>query len=81
MKPILVLDLPIYHEIVGECIGYVKASPGTETETLSDAMLKAEECKVDHDAYRRILDRYSPETLGKLYESEFREMIGSAGGE
>ena len=81
MKPILVLDLPIYHEIVGECIGYVKATPGTETETLSDAMLKAEECKVDQDAYRRILDRYSPETLGKLYESEFRKMLGSAGGE
>ncbi len=81
MKPVLVLDLPIYHEVAGECIGYVKASSGSETEAFSSAMLEAEHCKVDKNAYRQILEKYSPETLGELYESEFRKMIGSAGGE
>ena len=75
-KPILVLDLSIYHEVAGECIGYVKAAPGREAEAFCDAMLNADAVKVEEEAYRQVLERYAPETLGALFEQEFRALAG-----
>ena len=73
-KPVLVLDLSIYHEVAGECIGYVKAALGKEEEAFCDAMLSADSMKVEEESYRQVLERYLPETLGTLFEREFRAL-------
>ena len=78
-KPVLVLDLPIYHEIVGECIGYVTAPAGQEAEEFGCAMARLEEASVDRAAYEAVLRRYDPEVIGELFRKEFRKRLMERG--
>ena len=63
-KPILVADLNIYHEIVGDAIQYVelKGDLNKKIDQFAQAMLEMDD-NVDKAAYRGILEKYSGKTI------------------
>lgn len=63
-KPILVLDLNIYHEIVGDAVWYAKMpnDKDAQIESLANAML-AMSYDVDREKYADVLKRYSGKTV------------------
>ena len=80
-KPILVLDLPIYHEIVGESIGYVHFDPGEEAEAFCRAMENVDKLPVDRAAYERVINAYDPENIGILFRNEIKLAVNRCGKE
>lgn len=66
-KPVLVGDLPIYDEIVGDCINRfsLEGSEEEQIEHMSDAMLSYNKT-VDEAAYDEVVSRYEPERLAAI---------------
>lgn len=64
-KPIIVSDLSIFKEIVGECVNYFSLVGDWEaqSEHLSQVMQRYDE-SVDRKQYDEVLERYMPEQLG-----------------
>ncbi len=73
-KPIIVTELSIYHEIMGEGILYVQAgsSPETVSERLANVML-AEAFHADMALYSEIIDRYEGKALSETIYKRFAE--------
>ena len=73
-KPIIVSNLPIFDEIVGDCVNRfeLNTTEKGQIENLSDAMLDYNSM-VDSREYKKVLARYSPDKLG-LVVSEFIEI-------
>lgn len=81
-KPILVSNLDIFDEIVGDCINRfdLKCDEAQQIENLANAMIKYNPC-VDEDKYYKAVARYSPDVLGKtVMEFILKEVRGEAYG-
>lgn len=63
-KPILVADLNIYHEIVGDAIQYAKLSGdhNNQINSLAYAMLEMDS-SIDKEKYSNVLEKYSGRTI------------------
>lgn len=65
-KPILVSDLTIFKEIVGECICYFSLEGDRKTQIYNLAQALFEfDLTVDKAAYDEVLERYMPRKLGE----------------
>lgn len=65
-KPVITSDLSIFKEIAGECAQYfpLEGNRGTQIEHLSRKM--TDFCiDIDKKAYDEVMERYTPECLGK----------------
>ncbi len=69
-KPIIVGNLTIYDEIVGDCVNRFKMSDNFDVEALANAM-ENYDSNVDTAAYNRVLDSYAPEVLGEKLKKFF----------
>lgn len=69
-KPVIVGDLSIYDEIVGDCVNRFNISSEYTVEALSDAM-ENYNANVDVASYNRVLDSYAPEVLGEKLKKFF----------
>lgn len=68
-KPVIVSNLPIFDEIVGECINRfnIQAGQQEQVENLARAMLDYNS-EIDGEKYSEIVKKYLPEVLGnKVY--------------
>lgn len=67
-KPVIARQLPIFRELIGECICYFEINEDEEKEITEFAkwmhIAQKKDMPVDEDAYRATLDRYRAETLG-----------------
>ena len=77
-KPVLVSDLPIFHEIAGDAVRYCKLDTEEAVAQLADAMRQIEEDgkeSIPESLCEAVVGRYKKERLaGGL--KEFLEMIG-----
>ena len=64
-RPVLVSDLSIFREIVGNCINYFSLDGDVDEQAanLMKEMFEYEE-EVNADTYDQVLARYTPEVLG-----------------
>jgi len=74
-KPILVSDIPIFHEILGDTALYAPPDdPGEWTEHIKRYLHEPPTAtKLSRDARERALDRFSPEEIAKRYESAYAD--------
>ena len=67
-KPVIARQLPIFRELIGDCIYYFKMNEDEEKEISEFAGLmyiaQKKDMPVDEAAYRVMLDRYRADTLG-----------------
>lgn len=67
-KPVIARQLPIFRELIGDCICYFKINEDEEKEISEFAGLmhiaQKKDMPVDEAAYRATLDRYRADTLG-----------------
>lgn len=65
-KPIIVSDLPIFGEIVGDCLNYFEMDKTVEQQSdhLAKVMTEYHE-KVDGEQYEQVLHRYEPNVLNE----------------
>ena len=81
-KPILVSNLDIFDEIVGDCINRfdLKCGEAQQIENLANAMISYNPC-VDEGKYAKAVARYSPDVLGEtVMEFILKEVRGEAYG-
>ncbi len=81
-KPILVSNLDIFDEIVGDCINRfdLKCGEAQRIENLANAMISYNPC-VDEGKYAKAVARYSPDVLGEtVMEFILKEVRGEAYG-
>lgn len=77
-KPILVVDLNIYHEIIGNSIQYAKLEGNydQQVKVLAKSMLEMDD-KVNIEAYHGVLNKYSGKTIvGNLLKA-IEECVGN----
>ncbi|MBQ4283423.1 MAG: glycosyltransferase family 4 protein [Lachnospira sp.] len=69
-KPVIVSALPIFEEIVGECINRfdIERDELSQTDNLAKAMLDYRE-QVDYEKYKEVTERYLPETLSETVKN------------
>ena len=67
-KPVIARQLPIFRELIGECICYFEINEDEEKEITEFAkwmhIAQKKDMPVDEAAYRATLDRYRADTLG-----------------
>lgn len=77
-RPIIARRLPIFGELIGDCIGYfdIDEDEKKEIESLSQLMHQAEagKAEVDVGAYQKTLDRYGAGVLGTKLADYLREL-------
>lgn len=77
-KPVLARELPIFKELIGDCISYFKISH-SETEEIEDFVKKMHEAEagkmaVDEAAYEEVLERYQSDKLGEKLLAFMRDL-------
>lgn len=72
-KPVLVKDLSIYHEIIGECIEYI----GTLNKDVSIeemvSIMKINRKNINKEKYLEVIGKYQGEILGKEIYIKFKK--------
>ena len=67
-KPVIARELPIFRELIGNCICYFKINEDEEKEISEFVELmctaQKKDVTVDEDAYRQTLNRYNAAILG-----------------
>jgi len=75
-KPILVSNLEVYDEIIGDCVNefIINVTENEQISNLSEAMMTYSN-KVDKILYDQVLGRYLPEKLGGIVRKFINETI------
>ena len=80
-RPVIASDLDIFKELVGDTILYFERNSDEEAEVdnLVKAMRefdqKSNVGEIDDRAYDKVIDRYSPEKLGKNMKELFKNIV------
>ena len=74
-KPVIVGDIPVFREIIGEAISYFDITNYSQAiEELAALMLK-DNIQIDTKAYDKIIEKYTPENIIKEYKKFFDKIV------
>ncbi len=74
-KPIIVSGLNIFDEVIGDCVNkfYLEGTESEQVRKLAQLMYQFSD-NVDREAYKEVIERYTPEKLGGSLIEAFKEL-------